>query len=229
MNTEKQDPQEEAAPVAKPAIETNIEEFGVPEVMDFLKENGLAIVIGVAVAVAAFVGISAWRGSKAAKVETASTLLANAQSIPQFQEIIANYGETKVAPLAYLSLAGAYFDQAQYDLARHTFIQFQQQFPTHDMLPNAELGIAQSLEAAGNLQEALAGYDAFLARRGSHYMAHSATFGKGRVLEAMGRLSEARQVYEEFIAANPESRWTARAETGLDFVKKAERAARNSP
>ena len=226
MNTEKQEiPESAEAPVKSPQIDLN----EVPEVLDFLKENGVAIVIGVVIAVAAFVGYSVWQSGKVAKVDTASSLLATSQSAQQFQEIVANYGDTPVAPLAYLSLAGAYYDQGQYDLARHTFIQFQQLFPKHEMLPSAELGVAQSLEASGSLAEALSGYDAYLVRHADHFMAPSAIFGKARVLEAMGRFDDARVVYEDFIAANPESRWVARAETGLEFVGKQQRAALATP
>jgi len=222
MNTENTSQTE---PVGKPALQSPLEQHEVPEVLDFLKENGVAIVIGVIIAVGAFVGYSSWKDSKAAKQETASNLLATSQTAPQFQEIITNYGDTPAAAIAYLSLAGAYFDEGQYDLARHNFSQFQKLYPKHDLLPNAELGIAQSLESAGSLPEALAAYDAFLVAHGSHYMMPAAVFGKGRVLEIMGRFDDARTVYEDFIAAHPESRWALRAETGLDFVKKQQRAA----
>ena len=225
MNTEKQEPVPvEATPAGKPQSVQVLEQHEVPEVLDFLKENGVAIVVGVAIAVAGFVGFSVWKNSKAAKAEAASNMLANSQTAPQFQEIINNYGNTPSAPAAYLALAAAYHDQGQYDLARHTFTQFQTTYPDHEMAPIAELGIAQSYEGAGNLQEAQTGYENFVARHPTHFMAPAATFGKARVLEMQGKFEEARAVYEDFIAANPESRWTVRAETGLDFVKKSERS-----
>lgn len=202
-----------------------IEQHEVPEVLDFLKENAIAIVVGVLVAVIGFVGFTIFKNSRAAKVDTASALLANSSTVPQFQEIIANYGETPAAPLAQLSLASAYYDQAQYELARDGFQQFIAANPEHTMAAAAELGVAQSLEALAQYDEALAGYDAFLVKHADNYLAASATFGKARVLEAQQKYAEAKVLYEEFIAANPDSRWLGRAETGLEFVKKQERAA----
>jgi len=222
MNTESN---QEEIPAGKTAKEQILEQHEVPEVLDFLKENGVAIVVGAAIAVGAFVGYSVWNNSKETQQSTASTMLANSQTIPQFQEIINNYGDTLAAPMATLSLAAAYYDQGQYDLARHTFIQFQTTYADHDMLPVADLGVAQSYEAAGGYSEASAGYDSFLARYPKHYLAPSAVFGKARILESQGKFEEARAIYEDFIAANPESRWTGRAETGLEFVKKQQRAA----
>lgn len=223
MNTE--DTQNDV-PAGKPADVQNLEQHEVPEVLKFLKENGVAIVVGAAIAVAAFIGFSVWKNSKVAQRDTASSLLASAQTPPQFQEIINNYADTPAAPMAYLSLAAAYHDQGQYDQARHTYIQFQTTYPEHGMLPVAELGVAQSYEGAGSLQDALTGYNSFLSQHPDHFMAPSATFGKARVLELLGNYDEARAVYEDFIAENPDSRWAIRAETGLDFVKKEERAAK---
>jgi predicted negative regulator of RcsB-dependent stress response len=222
MNTEEKDPTD--LPAGKPASVQQLEEHEVPEVMEFLKQHGVAIVLGVAIAIGGFVGLSAWQNSAKAKEQTAADLLANSQSIPQFQEIVATYGETKSAPLAMLSLAAGYFDQGQFDLARHTFIQFQTAHPDHPMRPVADLGVAQAQEAAGQLAEALDGYDTYLRLHAEHYLNPAASFGKARVLEALGRFDDARAVYEDFIAANPDSRWTQRAETGLDFVGKQQRA-----
>lgn len=225
MNTEENKPVEPAP--AKPVTPVISDDTEVSDAIDFLKENGVAIVVGAAIAVAAFVGYSAWQSSKEAKQEAASTMLANSSTAPQFQEIINTYGDTKAAPLAQLSLAAAYFDQGQYDLAKQAFNQFETTYAAHEMLPLAVLGNAQVLEALGSNDEALTAYGDFLARFPTHYQLPSATFGKARVLEAMSKFDEARAVYEDFIAANPESRWVARAETGLDFVNKQQRALLN--
>lgn len=225
MNTEENKPIE--ATPAKPVSPIITDEGDVSNAIEFLKENGVAIVVGAVIAVAAFVGFSAWKNSKVAQEETAATMLANSQTAPQFQEIINNYGETKAAPMAQLSLAASYFDQGQYDLAGQTFKQFESTYPNHELIPLAVLGHAQVLEAMGSGADALAAYDGYLSRFPEHYQIPSATFGKARILEGMGKYDEARAVYEDFIAANPESRWIARAETGLDFVNKQQRAAMN--
>lgn len=222
MNNETSQPTEDA-PV-KTAKQQQLEQHEVPEVLDFLKENGIAIVVGVVIAAVAFVGYSAWKNSKIAKIDTASSLLANSMTVPQFQEIVTNYGDTPAAPLAQLSLASAYYDQGQYELALDAFQQFAATYADHTMASAAGLGIAQSLEALTRFDEALVGYDALLSKYPDSYLAATAIFGKARVLEAQQKFAEAKALYEEFIAAHPESRWLGRAETGLDFVKKQERA-----
>ncbi len=228
MNTEENNTLP-TAPVKPVAPRFSDDESDVADALDFLKENGVAIVVGAALVVAGFVGYSAWKSSKVAREDSAASMLANSQTAPQFQEIINNYDGTKAAPLAQLSLAAAYFDQGQYDLAKQTFEQFLTSNPTHLMAPMAQLGIAQVLESAGNSQEALSAYDTFISGNPDHYQLASAIFGKARVLESEGRFSEARAVYEDFIASHPDSRWIARAETGLDFVNKQERASTGNP
>lgn len=207
---------------SRPADIDLADESGIP---DFIKDNAIAIVVGVLVAVVAFVGYTIWKNSQKAKVEAASALLSNSQTAPQFQEIIANYPDTPSAPLAQLSLASSYYDQNQFDLALGTFKEFGTLHANHSMAPVAELGVAQSLEALSRFDEALAAYDQFLNKHAGHYLFPSATFGKARVFEAQQKFADAKAVYEAFIAANPESSWLNRAETGLDFVGKQERAA----
>jgi predicted negative regulator of RcsB-dependent stress response len=224
MNTEASSTESAGANAGKSAAKQQLEQHEVPEALDFIKENGVAIVVGVLVAVIGFAGYTIWRNSQAAKVEAAAALFASAQTAPQFQEIVANYPETPAAALAQLSLGGAYYDQAEYALARDAFEQFAVANPGHVMAPNASLGAAQSLESLGEFDAALAAYERFMAGHEGHYLVAPATFGQARALEAMGRYDEAIAVYEEFMAANPGSEWAARAETGLDFVSKRKRA-----
>lgn len=212
------------ADAGKSAAKQQLEQHEVPEVLDFIKENGVAIVVGVLIAVIGFAGYTIWRNSQSAKVEAAAALFASAMTAPQFQEIVANYPETPSAALAQLSLGGAYYDQAEYTLARDAFEQFAAANPGHLMAPNARLGAAQSLEALAQFDAALAAYESFIDGHAGHYLAAPATFGKARVLESMKRYDEAIAVYDEFISANPGSDWVPRAETGLDFVRKQQRA-----
>lgn len=226
MNNEPTSSQSADAP--KSAAQQQLEQHEVPEVLDFIKENGVAIVVGVLVAVIGFAGYTIWRNSQAAEIEAAASLFASAQTAPQFQEIIANYPETPAAALAQLSLGAAYYDQMDYALARDAFEQFAAANPEHLMAPNARLGAAQALEAQSQFDAALTAYDSFIAAYQSHYLASSATFGKARALEAMGRYDEAIAVYQAFIDANPGRDWVSRAETAIDFVSKKQRAEQAS-
>lgn len=223
MNTENKS--EEKVPVEIP-VSAPITSEPLPEALEFLKENAVAIVVGVLIAVVGFVGYIIWQNAGKAEADAAAALLFNSQTAQQYQEVVNNYPETPAAPLAMLSLAAAYFDQGQYDLALATFDGFASKYPSHDMLAVARLGSAQAKESLGRNDEALAAYEEFLKSYPEHFMIPNATFGKARVLEASGKYDEAKAVYEAFMAANPDSMWTGRAESGLRFTGKTERSVK---
>jgi len=56
-----------------------------------------------------------------------------------------------------------------------------------------------------------------------------AVMGAARCREQLGQFDDARVLYEDFIAANPDSSWLPQAESGLLFLKKAERAKNLPP
>ena len=199
----------------------------VPEVQDFVRQHLTPVLVGVGLAVALFLGWTAYKNYKKSAAETASSLLFNSQSPEQFQKVMAQYPDTPAGPLAVLSLAGNYFDAGQYELAQHTFLEFQQKYPMHDMLPLSEMGNAQCLEAMGRYQEAIDAFAKFLSAHPDHFLASVATFGTARCYEQMGKLQEAKAVYEDYLVAHPTNNWSARAESGLLFVGKLMRAQKD--
>lgn len=218
----------EATPTAPgaTAAQQNLKVHEVPEVLEFLRQNGISLLVGVGLAVAVFLGVSAYRNYKKSAASTAFDLLFRSQTPDQFQQILTQYGSTPAAPLAQLAMASAQFDQGQYELAGHLFMQFQAKYPDHPFTLQAVLGQAQCKEAAGQLEEALAAYEQFAASHPDHYLQPVALFGKARTLEQMGRFAESRAVYEDFIAlGKTNSPWTARAEAALLYVDKEARAA----
>jgi predicted negative regulator of RcsB-dependent stress response len=214
---------------SNPLLDPALERAEVPEVLDFLKENGMSILIGVGLAVVVFVGISAFRNFKKTQEATASSMLFQSQSAEQFQQLVDAYPKTAAAPLAQLSLASGYFDQGQFEMAQNAFATFAQTYPTHSFALAAELGQIQSLEALGRLEEALDGYTKFAEAHKGRYLESAAVFGRGRCLELLGRLTEARAVYEDFMLADPKGRWAGRAEFSLQYVDKLIRAKERGP
>jgi len=199
----------------------------VPEVQDFVRQHLTPVLVGVGIAVALFLGWTAYKNYKKSSAETASTLLFNTQAADQFQKVMAQYPDTPAGPLAVLSLGGKYFDEGQYELAQHTFLEFQQKYPQHDMYPISEMGIAQCLEATGRYPEAIDAFAKFLSAHPGHFLSSVATFGTARCYEQMGKLQEAKAVYEDYLVANPSNNWSARAESGLLFVGKLMRAPKD--
>lgn len=198
------------------------------DALDFLRENGVAILLGVGVAVAVFLGFSVWKNYKASAAAEAETQLFQAEAPEQIQQVIDKYGSTPAAPLAYLALAGRYFDDGQYELAESVYTQFREKFPGHTFHLSAELGMAQCKEAAGRLQEALDAFTAFATAHPDSYLASLAIFGKARCLEQLGRFDEAKAVYEDYIAANPASLWADRADAAILYVEQSRRAAQRA-
>lgn len=224
MTTE-QTPEPKPAPTThNPLLDPALAQREVPEVMDFLRENGMSILIGVGLAVIIFLGFSVYRNYRASQEVTAQSQLFNSRAAEQFQAVMDQYPRTAAAPLAHLALAGQYFDEGQYELAQHVFGQFLQKFPEHSLRADAVLGNVQCLESLSRYDEALAGYEQFLGTYSNHYRFALAQFGKARCLEQLGRLEEAKAVYEDFVVNHPDDRWKNRAETSIQFVDKELRA-----
>lgn len=225
MSTEQQPEPAPAQPVShNPLTDPALARQEVPEVLDFLKENGMSVLIGVGLAVVVFVGFSAFRNYRQSQETAASSQLFNSRGVEQFQQVVDQYPKTVVAPLAQLTLAGAYYDQGQFEMAQDAFGTFIKNYPDHDLKLAAELGNLQCLEALGRFDEALAGYGTFAETHKGRYLESAAVFGKGRCLEQLGQLAEARAVYEDFLLADPKGRWAGRAEFALQFVDKQIRA-----
>lgn len=225
MSTEQPAPDSQTAPKPhNPLLDPALTQREVPEVMDFLRENGMSILIGVGLAVIIFLGFSVYRNYRKSQEVTAQSMLFNSRAAEQFQEVMDKYPKTSAAPLAHLALAGQYFDEGQYELAQHVFGQYLQKYPKHSLRADATLGNVQCLESMGQFDEALEGYQRFLAEHTNHYRVALAEFGKARCLEQLGRLEEARAVYEDFLVNHPDDRWSARAETSIQFVQQAIRA-----
>lgn len=199
----------------------------VEKLKGFLKDYGQTAVIGVGIALALVLGWGAYRNHKQSASLRASQMLMSARAPDELQQIINQYPDAPVAPLAQLTLAARYFDAGQYDMARFVYSQFEQKNPQHPLAQVATLGRAQCLEAEGQLDQAVAAFASFVAANRNHFLAPLAVLGKARSLMQMGRLDEARVEYEDFIAANPASSWTALAESALLFVDKEQRAVRS--
>ncbi len=225
MSTEQQPAPAPEKPVHhNPLNDPALERMEVPEVLDFLKANGMSILIGVGLAVVVFVGFSTYRNYRKSQEVTAASLLFSAQGVEQVQQVVNQYGGTVVAPLAQLTLASSYYDQGQYEMAQSAFDTFLQTYPEHDLALAAQLGNLQCLEALGRYEEAGEGYRKFAEAHPGRYLAATAVFGRGRCLEQLGRLAEARAVYEDYLLAHPEGRWSGRAEFSMDYVDKQIRA-----
>lgn len=202
-----------------------IEAQEVPEVLKFLKENGTSILVGAAVAAAAFLGWSIFRNTQSSQQAAAAAQIFNAQSAEQIQQAVNAYPKTPAASLGQLILAGQAYDQGQFEVAHNLFAQFVENYPTHEFRNNAALGIIQCTEAQGNYAEALDGYTRFASEHPDGYLTPAATFGQARCLELLGRAAEAKTVYTDFLAGREKTDvWHSRATSALAMLEKDMRA-----
>lgn len=194
----------------------------------WMAEYGRPALIGLAVAVVVLLGIQIWHGQKASKSAAAVQALFQNRGPEELQQLAATDPDAPTAPMALASAAAEFYAQNRYDEALAAYQSFLAQYPAHMLAPQAEIGAAASFEALDDFEAAVAAYEAFAEKQAASPLRPQAVFGAARCLEQLDRFDDARALYEDFIAANPDSEQLAQAESGLLFLKKAERA-KNAP
>ena len=223
MNEQTPRNENEPQPQTPPPASQDARQF-----FQWMTEYGRPALIGLAVAVVLLLGISVWRGQKETKAAAAVQALFQNKSPEELLGLAWGDPKAPTAPMALASAAAEFYAQNRYDEALAAYQGFLAQYPAHMLAPQAELGAAASQEALDDFEAAVAGYVAFAEKRAESPLRPQAVFGAARCLEQLDRFDEARALYEDFIAANPDSDQLAQAESGLLFLKKAERA-KNAP
>ena len=214
-----QSPATEPQPQTPPPANEDAKQFS-----QWMAEYGRPALIGLAVAVVLLLGISIWRTQKASKAEAAVQALFQGRSPEEFQQLASTDPEAPTAPLALATAAAEFYAQNRYDEALAAYQSFLSQYPAHMLVPDAQIGVAASLEAQDDFAAAAEAYEAFAAANANSSLRPQAVMGAARCREQLGDFNAARALYEDFIAANPDSTWLPQAESGLLFLKKAERA-----
>ena len=168
-------------------------------------------------------------GQQQEKAEAAVQALFESRAPEEFRQMAADDPKAPTAPLALATAAAEYYAQGRYDEALSAYQGFLTQYSGHMMAPDAEVGVAASLEALDDFEGAAEAYERFAQANPGSALAPQAVMGAARCREQLGQFDEARALYEDFIVANPDSDWIAQAESGLLFLKKAERASRLPP
>lgn len=205
--------------VPPPEAQSDAEQFAI-----WMTEYGRPALIGLAVAVVVLLGLSIWRNQKQDKAEAAVQALFQGRAPEEFRQMAVADPKAPTAPVALATAAAEFYAQGRYDEALSIYQSFLTQYPEHMLEPDAQLGVAASLEALDDFEAAAESYEAFAASHSAGALAPQAVMGAARCREQLGQFDDARVLYEDFIAANPESSWLPQAESGLLFLKKAERA-----
>jgi len=196
------------------------------DVLHFLKTNYMVLAVGAAIVVLVAAGLATYFMQQRRNAERASQMLMVAQTPKQWEELLAQYPDAKVAPIALLALASSQYGAGAYDQASATYDKFLGKYPRHDMALVAELGKIQCQEGRGEIEMAFNGYNLFVNMHADHFLAPQALFGKARCLQIMRRYPEAKVIYEDFIAAHPKSEWVPQAEFAMRFLDREMRAQR---
>lgn len=185
-----------------------------------LSRHGLRAALWIGIVALAVATPMTYKNYRADKAAHASALLGSARSVQDLESLVENYSSTKVAPLAELRLAKAFFSGGRYDMALSKYNAFLESFPEHDFVPVAEMGKLHCFEALGRYEQAMRGFEQFLRDNPEHYLTPQAHLGEARCLNTLGMHSQAESRLEDYLATNPARGWASRAQELLDFIEK---------
>lgn len=199
--------------------EHELEQHEVKQVLDFLKQYGVLIGIGVVTATAVVLVSYNMRVQKMRKNAEAEIALVNAKTPDQIEEVISKYKSTPTAQAAILQLAETHFNNGDYTAARTEYDRFIRDYKNNASLPLAEFGLAYCTDADGKFAAAAEEFKAFTRKHAGHYLEPLAILSEARCLNQAGKPDEARIVLEDFLANNADSPWTGTAKKQLEALK----------
>jgi tetratricopeptide (TPR) repeat protein len=124
---------------------------------------------------------------------------------------VESYPTTPTAPFALSAAAKRHFDKGEYQKAYDAYDRLLKDYPGFEFGAGAAYGKNFCLEAMGEIEKALEGWDGYLVQHKTYFLTPSATLAKARCLIHLQRFSDARTLYEDFIADNPGTSWSAQA------------------
>jgi predicted negative regulator of RcsB-dependent stress response len=178
----------------------------------------LALVVFLLVAA---LGWGAYRLYSDRRDASAAVLLAGAKSPHDYQDLIAQYGQTPAAASAYLFLAEAQRKEGKLVESNATLQAFIDRSPDHELVPTAKMAIAANLEATGKVDEALALYKQIAAKYPKSFAAPLALMSQLPLLKAKNQTEEARRQCETVLSQYGDSYWASEAMRELRSLKPA--------
>jgi predicted negative regulator of RcsB-dependent stress response len=134
-------------------------------------------------------------------------------------KVAADYSGTVAGERALLHGATALFAAGKYPDAQAQFQKFLDSYPNNASAPQAELGLAASLDAQGKMDLALNAYQLAGAQTSDLYTAALAKLAIARMDEAQGKADAAAPIYDEIARAFPNSSIGSEAEMRLMELK----------
>jgi predicted negative regulator of RcsB-dependent stress response len=178
----------------------------------------LRLVIVALLAVAAW---GAWLFMDYRRDAGSKEALVAAKTAADYRKVTGDWAGTPAAGTAYIRLAEELRKEGKPADAAQALREFLEKYPVHPLRVNASHALASSLETAGKLDEALAGYQQFASAHANSKFAPLGPIGQARVLLALGKPEDARKALESVeqkFASNP---FAEDARTLLDEIKNA--------
>lgn len=176
----------------------------------------------IALIVLALLGILGFAGYKFytdRQEGTAATMLSQAKTSADFEQVIARYPNTPAGASAYLFKADQQRTEKKFAEANATLQTFANKNPEHELASTARMAIAANLESMGQADEALAVYQQVANTYPTSFNAPLALISRVHLLKAKNRNDEARQVCEIILTKYRESNWAREAGQELHFLR----------
>lgn len=169
------------------------------------QRNKSKIIGGVAAVVAGAIAVSGWMFYSNIRTDAAQALLAEANGIAGYQEVIKKFPGTNPAADAILRLAAAQREEGKMEESTATFRDFLKKYPTHPLAGAALLGVGQNQDAAGDSQSAVATYQQVITQYPKSFAAPYASYSEAEIYLRRFQRDEARRSYNMIVSQFPES------------------------
>ena len=173
-----------------PALETHL----------FWDRHKMTIIAVALVLLLGGLGYGGYQLYNAQQANRAMALLTAARSPEQYQQVISRYPGSGPAASAFLLLATEQRAKKNYTEANATLHKFIDQFPKHELITTAWMGVAANLESLGKNEEALSTYQRLATEYPQSFNAPLALLAQVPLLKAKNRNDDARRVCETIIS-----------------------------
>ena len=204
-------PEKKSPVAASPETEMSLEK---------LKQMGQWVLLIVAIA---FLGVSLfqWNRSREQGEQQEIYLAYSTAFTPEaLAQVVEAYPNSSEAALARIQMGGMHFRDGEYDEALAVYDAFLEKHPRHPLIQEVRFSRWMTLEALGELDEAMSG---FASVSEEQLMYPQALFAQARILEKQGRAADAVPLYTLIEESYADSVWAFQAEL---FRQSAELAAR---
>ena len=176
----------------------------------------IATAIIVLLAAIAFTGYRFYSDRRAA---AASAALASANTAQEYQQVIADYGNTPAAGDAYILLAEAQRKEKKFTEANKTLETFIAKYPQHEFVSTAKMAMAANLDSMGKTDDALKMYQQIASAYPNSYAAPLAMLSQVYILKSKNLNDEARRICETMLTQFRTSFWAGEAMQQLRLLK----------